>query len=149
MKMTNEIAFDLGAFNYPCFYDKAVFKEGFKYVDFFDWSVPDSDELKDSDLGELKEEKFEMLEYKYYYIKGRLISYSVIREEDKISVYYANSFNSRDRFVKWIKELIENRFGQSKKWYITTSDAGKTIPATPSVTLEADKDIIKYFKGED
>ncbi len=137
MKMTNEIALDLGAFNYPCFYDTAVFIEDFKYVDFFDWST--------FDLGELKEDKFETLEHKYYYVKGRLSSYSVNIEENEISIYYANSFASRDRFVMWAKELIKARFEESKEWCITTSDGGKTIPTTPSLALKAGGEIIKYF----
>ena len=149
--MTNDIAFDLGAFNYPCFYDMAVWipnKESFKYVNFFEWSAPVYSNLNWTFYGDLNERKFETLEHKHYYIKGRLSSYSVHIKDDSITVFYANSVESRNRFVKWAHELLIVNFGENEKWSIKKMDGGNTVvPNTPGLILNANKEIINYFTG--
>ena len=144
--MTNDIAFNLGAFNYPSFYDWAIMGCDNKYVDFFEW---------DNGYGALDESKFETLEHKYYYIKGRLSSYSVGIKDDSITVVYANSIISRDRFVKWLRELLIFKFGKDatwcghEMWRIETTDGFHTTPCTPRLVFKADKEVIEYFKGGD
>ena len=150
--MDNDVAFDLGAFNYPCMYDMATWipnKEPFDYAHFFKWAAPLYSGSAWIFHGHLDEGKFEILEHKYYYIKGRLSSYSVTIKNDSITVYYANSIKSRDRFVKWAKELIIFEFGKHAVWSIETDDGPDTmIPLTPSLVLRADKEIIEYLTGE-
>ena len=138
-KMTNDIAFELGAFNYPCFYDWAIRKDtdDFEYENFFVWN---------GEYGHLDESKFETLEHKFYYIKGRLSSYSVGIEDDKITVVYANSIKSRDRFIKWMNELLMFDFGKNESWSIEKTDGDiHTVPSTPGLILKADKEIINYY----
>lgn len=150
-KMDNGIAFDLGAFNYQCFCDTAAWipnKEPFDYAHFFEWRPPLYHDVWVFH-GHLDESKFETLEHKYYYIKGRLSSYSVGIKDDSITVYYANSIKSRDRFVKWAKELIIFKFGKDAVYSIETEDGLDTMPYTPSLVLKAGKEIIEYFKGGD
>jgi len=80
---------------------------------------------------------------------GRLSSYSVGIKDDSITVTYANSIGSRDRFVKWAKELITFKFGKDAAYNIETEDGADTTPCTPSLVLRAGKEIIEYFKGGD
>jgi len=151
-QMDNDIAFDLGAFNYPSFCDMAGWipnKEPFDYAHFFKWEPPLHSGSAWIFHGYLDESKFETLEHKYYYIKGRLSSYSVGIKDDSITVVYANSIGSRDRFVKWAKELIMFKFGKGAVYSIETTDGADTIPCTPSLVLKASKEIIEYFKGGD
>jgi hypothetical protein len=142
-EMTNTIAFDLGAFNYPCFYDLAH-KTDFKYKSFFKFD-------NYGDLGELDEKRFKTLKHKHYYIKGRLSSYSVGIKNNSISIGYANSIKSRDRFVKWVRELLVSKFiqglmfGNYPLWSIKIEDGHNTIPCTPSLILTADKEVIDFI----
>lgn len=147
-EMDNAIAFDLGAFNYPCMWDNAVWtpnREDFKYAYFFNWGTPlESNSVWTFD-GHLNEEKFKTLEHKHCYIKGRLSSYSVDIKDDSITVAYANSIRSRDIFVKWVTELIANKFGDKANWDINTEDGVNTIPCTPRLVLDADREIIEWI----
>lgn len=142
-EMTNVIAFDLGAFKYPCFYDFA-YKTNFKYKHFFKFD-------NYSNLGELNEEKFKTLEHKHCYIKGRLSSYSVGIKNNSIGIGYANSIKSRDRFVKWVRELLVSKFiqgpmlGNYPFWSIKIEDGYNTMPCTPSLILTADKEVIDFI----
>jgi dUTP pyrophosphatase len=147
-EMNNNIAFDLGAFNYPCMWDNAVWisnKENFKYIYFFEWGSPCYSGSDWMFYGRLDGKKFKTLEHKHYYIKGRLSSYSVGIEDESITVYYANSIRSRDIFVKFISELIVHNFGKDMNWHIDTTDGINTVPCTPGLILKADKEIIKWI----
>ena len=146
-EMTKAIAFDLGAFKYPCMWDKAIWipnKENFEYVYFFNWSHPSYSSPGWVFYGILDEKKFETLEHKHCYIKGRLSSYSVGIEDGCIIVAYANSIRARDTFVAWVTELIVHKFGYNANWDIETKDGMNTMPCTPRLTLKADKEIIKW-----
>ena len=149
--LTNDIAYDHGAFNYKSFYDWAEWvpnREKFKYVHFFDWSLECMCGQSFIFNGKLKEECFKTIEHKLFYIKGRLSSYSVSIEDSTITIFYANSKESRDKFVKWVNELLLFNFGKNQKdrWTIKTEDSMLTIPCTPSLVLKADEEIINYIK---
>ena len=149
--LTNDIAFNLGAFNYKSFCDRAEWVpniEKFEYMYFFNWEVGNTCEKNIIFTGKLKEECFKTIEHKHFYIKGRLSSYSVSIKDNIITIFYANSIESRDRFVKWVNELLLSNFGEDKKnrWNIKTEDGMTTIPCTPSFILKADKEIINYIK---
>lgn len=157
-EMTDEIAFKLGEFNFPRFYDMAMWQpniEDFEYAYFFNWSAGMGlfcflgEGNPHSFTGHLNESKFETLNHKLKYIQGRLSSYSVTITDTSIHIGYANSHKSRDRVAKWLDEILKDKFGGQKTWLITTSDGLKTtIPLTPSVQISSDKEVIDYITGK-
>lgn len=157
-QMTNEIAFRLGKGEGQKFYDSAMWRpnlEDFPLCHFFDWKLTSlsfgSLDGKDWDIhlnGTLKPEKFETIEHKLHYLRGRLSSYSVIIIPDSLSISYANSYASRDLWAKWAREVIENHFGWGRKTFeIITGELCGTVPGSPYVILKADKEIIDFIKG--
>ena len=179
--MTDEIAFQLGKFDFPHFYQQAIWrlnKEPFPLFRFFDWRFPggfggtpcnyvDGECLPDWENmtigGTLKTDEIKEIAHKLAYIRGRLQSYSVSIERNKISVHYANSHSFRDFMAQCLNDVIFDKFvllpsedgGMSRKfsdkrykYSIIKSETHGTIPCTPCVILEADEEIIKYIVGE-
>src|SRR3990167_6589713 len=114
-KMTDEIAYKLGKFDFPSFYSFVRWypnKEPFPLAHFFTWGlgmgwpVDTSDNNHNTNWssislsGKLKTELFTEISHKLNYIRGRLSSYSVKIEETKIYVCWANSYDIRDFFVE-------------------------------------------------
>jgi hypothetical protein len=147
--MTEEIAYNIGAFKYPSFYDSASWAlkayTVFEYVNFFVWgyggyaTAPFESQILH---GRLREEMFTDLSHKFNYIIGRLSSYSVGIEKNRISVVYANSIKSRDRFAKWLDEILTVKYGKIG-WVIKKIESGCTCPLAPGLTVEGDEDILR------
>lgn len=179
--MTDEIAFKLGKFDFKSFYQFATWKlnkEPFPLLHFFDWSFPGglggtpckqvageyvTDWENMTIGGVLKTEMIKDISHKLNYIRGRLTSYSVVIEKNKIYVGYANSYAFRDFLAQCLDDVImdkfillpqrEGQFGRSfannaPKYKITKSETFGTCPATPYLELEADEEIVKYIVGE-
>lgn len=180
--MTDEIAYKLGKFDFPSFYQIAMWKvnkEPFELAHFFDWRIPggmggwackQEGETYVTDWenvqagGYLKLEEIKEISHKLAYIRGRLDSYSVKIEKDKISVHYANSHNFRDFLAQCFEDVIQDKFmllpkkdgawgrefnQNCPKYKVMKNERIGTIPCTPSVTLEADKEIINYITGKE
>jgi hypothetical protein len=164
-EMTNEIAFKLGKLDiadFPClFYDTVLWRpniEDFRLFNFFKWNGPTRmrhGKARDNVIiwtfsfsGELNENKFVNNEQKLAYLRGRLTSYSVKIEPTLICVGYANSYNSRNRFEKWAKDLIYEKFSFDKSIKVTKGETLFTCPGTPWVQIEADEEVINYIKGQ-
>jgi hypothetical protein len=171
-KMTEEIAFKLGRLSdedFPSlFYDSPTWyinDEDFLLYNFFKWSHPHqtgrakigktiSLETPPEDIewrfclsGSLDESKFETIEQKLAYLRGRLTNYSVKKEPNSIYVCYANSYGSRDRFAKWTKDVIYDKFSFTQSVKVTTGETTLSCPGTPWVELEAHEDVVKYITG--
>lgn len=153
--MTNEIAFELGRFNFPCFYDIVIWSpnvKDFEYANFFRWKsgmglyCKIEDDYKHTFCGYLDEEKFKTLEHKLKYIQGRLSSYSVKLQDNYIHIGYANSYESRNRVVKWAHEILKKKFGGLKTWEIKTGEHGLTTPGTPYLEIFGDSELIAFIK---
>jgi len=154
--MTNEIAFNIGAFKYPSFYDYAVRYEhdlDFEYINFFNWS---NNTTAGYLYGSLKEEMFLDIEHKHHYLQGTISIYGHRESNNVISVTYANSFSSRDRFVKWALEIIRDKFFEFNmynkllNYKIIIFDGPSTmIPSVPGLIIGANDDVIKYLLGKE
>lgn len=126
--MTEEIAYKLGEFNFPSFYQNAIWKpnkETFPLASFFNWGLSggwpckrktdgsgeyEEDWTNISLSGGLKLSEIKTIGQKLAYIKGRLKSYSVTIEPTKIRVLYANSHNFRDFFAQCAHDVISDKF---------------------------------------
>lgn len=173
--MTDEVAFQLGKFDFPHFYHLAQWKlnkEPFPLFRFFDWHFPgglggtpckkingpDGEEyVVDWESmtigGMLKLDTIKDISHKLNYIRGRLTSYSVKVGKNKITICYANSHAFRDFTAKCLAEVILDKFNvifpdPSLHYKITCGETIGTIPATPYVELEASEEIIKYIVGQ-
>ena len=174
--ITDETAFKLGKFDFPHFYSQArwkVNKEPFELAHFFNWGLgmgwPCDPVTYETDwyniqlYGSLKTKEIKEIPHKLAYIRGRLQGYSVSITENTISIHYANSYDLRDLLAECLQDVIMDRFvllpqkegepgrsfnSNAPKYNITKNEIVGTIPGTPSVTLEADKEIINYIIGK-
>ena len=126
--MTDDIAYKLGKFDFPHFYQIAMWKvnkEPFELAYFFEWTLPgglsgwpckrvgeeyvtDWENIQAG--GDLKLDLIKDISHKLAYIRGRLDSYSVRIEENEISVHYANSHNFRDFLAQCFHDVIMDKF---------------------------------------
>lgn len=154
--MTDKVAFDLGKFDFPHFYQDVIWrinKEPFPYIHFFNWGLPCGTPCKNdystdwenfSLKGGLKTNMFTDISHKLAYIRGRLTSYSVNITENSISVCWANSHNLRDFFAKCLTEIVLDKFTYIK--YELTKDNGLMMtPATPEINFISSKEVIDYI----
>jgi hypothetical protein len=154
-EMTDEIAFDIGKGIIDAFYDIPVWipnvndEKCSKYIGFYKWEFWNGYGTQCSFAGSLKEDLFKTIEHKRQYIKGRLSSYSAATTETSIVVGYANSFKSRDRFGKFAQDIIFDKYDfihpLTSSVKIIMSQGMASIPATPNISITADKEIIQYL----
>lgn len=165
-EMTNDIAYEFGNFKFPCSYDIASWepnKHDFKYVYFFRWENPSEYATVNIEgkyicswvfQGHLDESKFTSLEHKRHYIRGIIssyaCSYSYVGDSGStlISGCFANSFATRDRVVKWIKEILENKF-EDKNWEIKYWDETNSLPGLARFELLSNAEILEYLLSEE
>lgn len=173
-EMTEEIAFELGKFDFPSFYQIALWKinkEPFPLAHFFSWTVPGgmgwpckqlSDGSYETDWenltvgGRLKTEHINSIPLKLAYVRGRLQSYSVTVTDKTIKVYYANSYEFRDFFAQCLRDILTDKYWAAPnnmmtapKWTICVGETLGTIPGTPWVKLEGDEEVVKYIVGKE
>ncbi len=157
--MTDEVAFELGKFDFPCFYEHALWRvniDPFPLYHFFKWKmgwgIPVSggeeskvlwDEIKLEGMLDLT--KFTDISHKLAYVRGRLNSYSVSSTETTLSVGWANSYRIRDFFVECLEDSLKVNFGLATKWTIEKGEGKCTIPGTPYAKLTADKHVIDFI----
>lgn len=168
--MTDEIAYQLGKFDFPSFYSYVMWymnKEPFPLLCFFDWGLQGGTPCKqngdkyDTDwsnfhlMGKLKPEKFETLSQKLAFIRGRLDSYSVTITPNQIEVCWANSYDLREIFAKFLNEILFNKFTLSESveekkycWNIRLLEDMGTFPGTPSLSISANREVINYIVGK-
>lgn len=125
--MTDEIAFEIGRWNFPSFYSCIRWKinrESCKYYYFFDWSLGWGLPCKDLEgtgkyitdwenielWGTLKTEKFKKISHKLSFVKGSLQSYAGHINKDRIVFAYANSYDLRDFIAKCLEDVIKDEF---------------------------------------
>ena len=149
MILTEEIAFNLGAFKYPCFYDMAHLNEEFECKEFFkpvsaecflyNVNIETGERVKDI-LGELDDTYFNSHSLKLAYLKGALSKNGSIKD-NRIKIQYANSYKSRDRFAKWFGEIMSG-YSFAMKLY----EWWRTVPGTPGIEIKAEEKIIKMLE---
>lgn len=159
-EMTDEVAFDLGKFNFPAFYSAVSLQScPSEYKNFFNWekSIFSSTDK----WGYLKQDIFTQISHKLSFIRGRLKGYSVSISENKISIGWANSYDLRDLFANFAYDVLhdlclepaEADGGRRYKsnppnFSVVKSETLGTIPGTPSVEVTGDENVIKYLTGE-
>lgn len=165
--MTDEVAYKLGKFDFPSFYNIVLWrvnKEPFELAPFFKWELPGmgvgckfingewvTDWESIAASGYLKLEEIKEISHKLAYIRGRLDNYSISISKNEISVHYANSYNFRDFLAQCFEDVIKYKFKKDYfnqpplHYYIKKGENIGTIPGTPSVTLLASEEIIKYI----
>lgn len=165
--ITEEQAFRAGAMDYPhYFYDSPLWRvnlESFEDWEIYTWGAPQLASLDGGKnwsfqiAGQLKDDVFETdrldttNKLKLAYIRGRLSSYSVNVKETGIDVNWANSTESRDRFVRFLKEVLD--FYRSLKFVaflpysIIVGQEINCCPIVNFIKLEANKEIVDYIIG--
>lgn len=162
--MTDEIAFQLGKFDFKAFYSLAMWKvnkEEFPLYYFFNWSpqwgfplkhvndklVPDWENI--SLHGSLKKDSFKEISHKLAYIRGRLSSYSVVITPTTIDVGWANSYDFREIFIECVEAVVKDKFGFSQYFISHVSEQRGTIPGTPHFKFTSSEEVIKYLTGSE
>lgn len=176
--MTDEIAYKLGALDFPHFYQSVRWKlnkEPFELCHFFEWSFPSGtpckkvgdDYVTDWDSfalhGDVKLDLIKDISHKLAYIRGRLSSYSVQITSTSIYVGYANSHNLRDFLAQCFHDVLFDRFTLAPQkegelgrsfvheapcYIIVMDETLGTIPCTPHVTLTSTEEVICYIVGD-
>lgn len=156
-KMTNDIAFKLGKFDFPAFYSM-VYSVDDDLNDFFEWQ---EHPFSTGRVGCLKKDIFTEISHKLNFVRGRLKGYSVRIEKNKVSISWTNSYDLRDLFATCAYDVLldlclepprEDGGRQFKKnplqYSVIKSEILGTIPGTPSVEIIGDEEAIKYLTGD-
>lgn len=157
-EMTDKIAFALGEFNFPSFYSSVMWYgelDDFPLHPYFDLNTNDAHDPRygeKSFTGRLKTEMIQDTSHKLAYIRGRLRSYSVFIERDKIKVSYANSKDLMDFFTECLYEVIMSKFFNRSNtiesmfsFSLEKRETFMTAPKCFTVVLTASPDIIRYI----
>ena len=151
--MTDDIAYVLGKFDMKHFYGDALWAvnlEPFEYHHFFTWSMGNK-VMRDSEgrgdyfnlVGTLNTNLFTNVSHKLNYIRGRVSSHSVVWNDGQLTVYWANSYNLRDFFVKCLEDVLR---AEGVVYTIEVSEGIiGSCPGTPGMTLECDSEVISRF----
>lgn len=159
--MTDDIAFELGQFNFKRFYSHVIWninREPFPLYYFFNWKVghplggvPIKSETHEVDWdnidasGTLKKECFIEKSHKLSYIRGVISNHNGRTiTETSITLCWGNSYDLVDIFVEFCRDILFGKSGFS----ITKFERVGTYPGTPKVTIEAKPEIIKYLTGD-
>lgn len=156
-EMTDEIAFKLGAMDYPSFYGDAYWiinREPFELVKFFNWRLYLGTPLKQTEdgyvvdwenfslLGHLNTLMFTEFQHRLSYVRGQLSRKEVKITDDTIQIWWANSYNIAE-FTKRCFEAVLSTTNYS----ISIDEPHRgCIPGCPELTLKtSDKDIIEFL----
>ena len=150
------IHYRIGKGEFDKFYDTPFIKEGehLYVVEFYNWEPSsfgfldkNGEKIKSLGAGTLIESKFDTDTKKLDYIRGRLDSYSVTIKDDFISVSWANSKGSMDRFTKWVMDVLRNKFGLAH-YSIETKTLHTYIPNVNIFEIKANEEIIQFLTGK-
>lgn len=145
--MTDQIAFLLGEFNFPCFYSTVTVEDvdSFELSHFFQWtsSWPN---LNYKWFGLLKSELISTPSQKLAYIRGKIKTSKKTNKAGQITITYANSSDFVALIQKYLEEVMHHYFPHVG-YIVMCHSLSDTFPRANIVTFESSDKAVEFIRG--